>query len=121
MSPSTRTVIVKYSLAISKWILHFIVYTAGFIAFGALAGAIVFPLVGTLLGMDLTISRMIVNGARDGGFYFTMWGPGLGFVYTIVQVHDARAGKATFPWHRSLYQKTDQNKTPSVVDSHREI
>ncbi|MCH8475932.1 MAG: hypothetical protein LAT55_11985 [Opitutales bacterium] len=105
MNQSLPIIILSYSLAGIKWIFHFIVYTAGFIAFGALAGAILFPLVGTLLGMDLTISQMIVNGARDGGFYFTMWGPGLGFVYTIVQVHDARAGKATFPWHRSLYQK----------------
>ena len=98
-------VLLSYLWAGSKWFLHFIVYTAGFIAFGALAGAIVFPTVGHLIGMDLTTSEMIFNGVRDGGFYFTMWGPGLAFVYTIVQVHDARAGKATFPWHRRLYQK----------------
>ena len=83
-----------------KWGTHFLVYTAGFIALGALLGALLFPLAGLLLGMDLTISQMIVNGARDGGFYFCMWGPGLAFLYTVMQVHDDWTGRTTIPWKK---------------------
>lgn len=79
---------------------HVIVYTLGMVALGALLGSLLFPLIGSLLGMKLTVSEMIVNGARDGGFYFFMWGFGLAIVYTAMQIHDRVTGQVTIPWRR---------------------
>lgn len=80
---------------------HLIFYTIGASAFGALLGSLIFPLVGTLLRMNLTTSQMILNGARDGGFYFFMWGFGAALIYTVMQIRDRMYGTQSIPWRKS--------------------
>lgn len=54
---------------------------------GALAGALLFPVAGHLLGMDLRTGEMIRNGAFDGGFLALIWAPGLSFVGCLMWGH----------------------------------
>ncbi|MEX0330499.1 MAG: hypothetical protein AB3N64_03660 [Puniceicoccaceae bacterium] len=54
---------------------------------GAIAGAILFPVVGFLLGMDLSAGEMLRNGLYDGGFFALIWAPGLSLVICIMRVH----------------------------------
>jgi len=47
---------------------------------GAGLGAGVFPLVGKLWGVHMTTGRLVVLGARTGGFFFLVWAPGVALV-----------------------------------------
>ena len=55
------------------WSLHFLVWTAGVTALGAVLGAIVFPLFGLLSDTDKTPGELMVTGMRILGFYFLIW------------------------------------------------
>jgi len=61
--------------------------SAGIVAFGAVAGALIFPAAGFLLGMDLEPLIMIRNGVLDGGFYALIWAPGISFVVCVMAIH----------------------------------
>ena len=54
---------------------------------GALAGALLFPVGGWLLGMDLTAAEMLRNGVMDGGFLALIWAPGVSFVVCLMQAN----------------------------------
>ena len=51
---------------------------------GAVAGAFLYPLFGSLIGMDLSVGRMVRLGVLDGGFYALIWAPGISFVACII-------------------------------------
>jgi hypothetical protein len=57
---------------------------------GAVAGAVLFPAVGLLLGMDLTAGEMARNGLLDGGFLALIWAPGVSFVACLMRAHRNR-------------------------------
>lgn len=57
---------------------------------GALVGAIIFPIVGTLAGMDLTTAEMIVSGARQLGFLTFIWAVGIAIVMAFQRAHRRR-------------------------------
>lgn len=58
---------------------------------GAVAGGVLYPLVGSLLGMDLGLLEMVRNGVFDGGFYAFIWAPATGFVLCMIGVHEKKA------------------------------
>lgn len=51
---------------------------------GAVAGAFLYPLFGSLIGMDLSVGRMVRYGVFDGGFYALIWAPGISFVACLI-------------------------------------
>lgn len=65
------------------------IITAG----GAVVGAILFPLVGRLAGMDLTIPAMVLSGARQIGFLTFIWAPGIAIVMAFQRAYRLRHGQ----------------------------
>lgn len=57
------------------------------VAAGAMAGSVLYPLVGSLLRMDLSVPDMFLNGVFDGGFYALIWAPGISFVACLMGAH----------------------------------
>lgn len=76
------------------WAPHFLVWTLGIVAVGAVLGAAVFPLVGSLAGMEKSAGELALNGARTLGFYFMVWAPGVGVVLTVKNEYERRQRKA---------------------------
>ena len=68
----------------------FLFTVLGLCALGALLGAIVFPVVGTLGGAHKTRDELIVLGARTGGFFFLVWAPGAALVRMFMRAASAR-------------------------------
>jgi uncharacterized transporter YbjL len=62
------------------------IITAG----GAVVGSIVFPLVGTLAGMDMTAGAMALSGARQLGFLAFIWAVGIAIVMAFQHAHRHR-------------------------------
>ena len=71
---------------------RFLFLTTAITLAGALVGALLFIVVGTLFGMDLTPAQLIRNGLFDGGFFALIWAPGISFVTLIIQAHKRRRG-----------------------------
>ena len=78
-----------------RWLLRWLLLVLGICSAGALVGAVLYPVAGTLLGMDLPPARMLVNGLKDGGFYALIWAPGLALVICIMRAHKLYAGKGS--------------------------
>ncbi len=76
------------------WAPYFLVWTLGIVAVGAVLGAAVFPLVGSLAGMDKSAGELALTGARTLGFYFMVWAPGVGIVLTVKNEYERRQKKA---------------------------
>jgi hypothetical protein len=72
------------------WSLYFLLWTIGLIAVGTVAGTLLFPLVGTLIGAQFTLGELAINGAKMLGFYFMLWAPGLALVMTIKRAYEQR-------------------------------
>lgn len=72
------------------WSLHFLVWTGGVIALGAVLGAAIFPLVGRLAGLEKSVGELALTGARTLGFYFMVWAPGLSLVLTVKNEYERR-------------------------------
>lgn len=47
---------------------------------GALIGGLLYPLVGSMAGLEYSVGEMLRNGLRDGGFYALIWAPGISLV-----------------------------------------
>lgn len=65
-------------------------YTLGIIGLGTILGAILFPLVGHLAGVDKTTLSLISMGIYDGGFYAMIWAPGTALVICVYLAGEAR-------------------------------
>jgi MFS family permease len=72
------------------WIALWLLLVAAIVAGGGIAGALLFPLAGSLIGMSLTPLQMAANGLRDGAFYALIWAPGVALVATIMLAHEKR-------------------------------
>ena len=57
---------------------------------GAFLGGLTFPLIGSLLEMDLSAGEMLRNGLMDGGFLALIWAPGLSFVACLMWARSKR-------------------------------
>ncbi len=57
---------------------------------GALVGSVIFPVVGSLAGMDLTAGEMARNGARQLGFLTFIWAVGIAIVMAFQRAHRLR-------------------------------
>lgn len=57
---------------------------------GGLLGALLFPLAGSLLRMDLTLLEMARNGFRDGAFLAFIWAPGASFIVVVMAAYEKR-------------------------------
>jgi len=69
--------------SIARW--H--AWTAGITATGSVVGSLLFLLVGTVAGMELSARQLLVNGLRDGGFYAFIWAPGCAMVLCLMHAH----------------------------------
>ena len=69
----------------------FLFTVIGIVALGALLGAIIFPLVGRLIGSHKTTAELVVFGARTLGFYFFVWAPGIALVREFMRAAAARS------------------------------
>jgi len=71
-------------------LLWSVVITTG----GAIVGAIVFPIVGTLAGMDMTAAAMALSGARQIGFLTFIWAVGIAIVMAFQHAYRCRQARA---------------------------
>lgn len=62
------------------WLIVF-----AWIALGAVIGAVLFPLLGPLLGHRGSAMELLRHGLRFGSFYFMIWAPGLSLVLTVMK------------------------------------
>lgn len=58
-----------------------------FISGGALTGALLFLVVGTLAGMDYSATEMLISGAKNGGFYLLIWSPGIAMILCFMKAY----------------------------------
>ncbi len=58
------------------YFLYFLAWTLGITAAGGIVGAITFPLVGSLAGIEGTLSQQALSGARQLAFLALIWAPG---------------------------------------------
>jgi hypothetical protein len=65
-------------------------WTVAISAGGAVVGAILFPLVGLLIGKDMTVSAMILSGARQIGFLTFIWAFGIAVVMAFQRAYKRR-------------------------------
>ena len=72
------------------WAPHFLVWTLGIIALGAVLGMVIFPAVGLIAGSEKPASVLALTGARTLGFYFMVWAPGIGLVLTVKNEYERR-------------------------------
>ena len=67
------------------WVVRFFLYLFLITLTGGILGSVLFPLVGTLLGMDYPLWVMIRRGFLDLAFYFFIWAPAISLVICIMQ------------------------------------
>lgn len=70
------------------WSLYFLSWTGGVIAAGTVLGAVLFPLIGKLIGAQFTVGELALTGAKTLGFYFMLWAPGLALVLTVKRAYE---------------------------------
>jgi hypothetical protein len=74
------------------WSVGWLLLVMAIVAAGAVAGSLLYPVFGTLLGMDLSVREMIMNGVFDGGFYAMIWAPGVSLVACLMAANWKRRG-----------------------------
>ena len=80
----------KLLLVALVWVVRWLLLTIGICLAGALVGAILFPVAGHLLAMDLGTREMVTNGIFDGGFLALIWAPGISFVVCLMWARGSR-------------------------------
>ncbi len=68
----------------------FFVTVIEIVALGALLGAIIFPIVGTLSGAHKSTAELVLFGAKTLGFYFFVWAPGIALVREFMRAAKLR-------------------------------
>jgi len=71
-------------------LLWTVIITAG----GAVVGAVVFPIVGLLAKVEMTVAAMVWSGARQLGFLTFIWSVGIAIVMAFQHAHRRRAQAA---------------------------
>jgi len=73
-----------------RWIVFWVLIVAGMCLQGALVGAILFPLAGSLLGMEMSLTEMAHNGIKEGAFLAFIWAPGTATMACFMRIHSQR-------------------------------
>ena len=81
-------------MKILRWFSLWLLIVAGMCLQGALVGGVLFPLAGSLLGMDLGLREMVLNGIKDGAFLALIWAPGTGIIVCFMRSHYAGGNSA---------------------------
>lgn len=74
-------------------LLWSLIITAG----GALVGAVVFPIVGTLGSVEMSAGAMAWSGARQLGFLTFIWAVGIAIVMAFQHAHRRRQAQRELP------------------------
>lgn len=73
-----------------RWVGWGVFFTIEGTAIGALLGAISFPLVAWAIGAERSTAEFVLLGARNLGFWFFIWSPGLALVRCTMRWHAER-------------------------------
>ncbi len=76
-----------FVLAVLQWFGWWVLYTFGFVLIGAVAGVILFVVVGAFTHPELELSYRASKGVLDGAMYFGVWAGGLGIVLCARRAH----------------------------------
>lgn len=68
---------------VSYYVCYGLLWTAGIILAGAVAGAALYPLMEWALPVKGTVWEMARKGMADGAFYGLVWAPGAGIVMAV--------------------------------------
>lgn len=79
---------------VAGWVGRFVLIAGGISLAGVVVGAVAFPLVGWVVGMERETRELAVTGMKTLGFFFTVWSPGIALVWTVKQAYEAKARKA---------------------------
>jgi len=91
MKPATRArLLAALPSGWFGWIGLGFLIVLGMVTAGGLLGGILYPLVGTIIGKDLTVLRMLRLGFMDGAFYALIWAPGMSIVLCIAGAYEKR-------------------------------
>jgi hypothetical protein len=72
---------------IGRWHLLVGAITTG----GAVAGCLLFVVIGSLAQLDYSLAELARNGLSDGGFYALIWAPGISLVICVMQAYRAHS------------------------------
>jgi hypothetical protein len=73
-----------------QWAGLFLFFTIEVTAIGALAGALIFPIVGRLIEAERGWSDLTVLGIRNIGFWFFIWAPAIAIVRCVMRAYRER-------------------------------
>lgn len=76
------------------WAVIWHALVAAFVGGGAVTGALLFLVIGSLAGLDYSVRELLLNGAGDGAFYLLIWSPGLALVLCIMRAYRRSQNKA---------------------------
>ncbi len=94
---SDDTLLLKYDVISTvtparpmHWGFYFTLWLLGVIALGAGVGAVIFPLVGKMIGSEKTLSGLMIYGVKFMAFYFMIWAPAIAIVATVARQYRLR-------------------------------
>ena len=77
----------KYLKITTYWMALFVGYTLSIILAGAVLGAILYPLVGSLFNFNYSLISMTQKGMTDLSFFALVWAPGGAIVLCFIKAH----------------------------------
>ena len=83
----------KYLTTTTYWMALFFGYMLSIIFMGTVLGAILYPLVGSLLRFNYSLISMTQKGMADLSFFALFWAPGGAIVLCFVKVHRKKLSK----------------------------
>lgn len=84
-----------------RWALRFLGLVAAQVLAGAGLGAVLYPAVGTLLGLRAGWVALLGKGILDLGFYAFIWAPGVALVCCLMRARrewQSGGGNPRAPW-----------------------
>ena len=70
-----------------RWTGLFLLVTIEVTAIGALAGGIVFPILGAIFDWERGWAELAMNGIKNIGFWAFIWAPGIALVRCVIHAH----------------------------------
>ena len=77
----------KYLKITTYWMALFLGYMLSIIFVGTFLGAILYPLVGSLLRFNYSLIYMTQKGMADLSFFALVWAPGGAIVLCFIKAH----------------------------------
>lgn len=84
---------IKILKTAAYWMSLFLSYTLSIILVGAIVGAILYPLVGSLLRFNYSLMFMTQKGMADLSFFALVWAPGGAIVLCFIKAHRKKESK----------------------------